>query len=69
MALLHASGCMELKAWQPQVVEVDGQLRVGQGAVPQVVLSPRSKADRECFQTLLWTITYCSANDSFEESF
>jgi hypothetical protein len=42
---------MKFKAWQPQVVGVDEQL--GQGAVPQVVPSPRSKAvDRECFKTL-----------------
>ena len=44
-------GYMELKEPQPQVVDVDGQL--GQGAVPQVVPSPRSKAaDCECFQKL-----------------
>jgi hypothetical protein len=44
MALL--CGCIKFKAWQPQVVGVDGQL--GQGAVPQVVPSPRSNAaDRE----------------------
>jgi hypothetical protein len=49
MALLR--GCMKFKALQPQLVEVDGQL--GQEAVPQVVPSPRSKADRECFQDLV----------------
>jgi hypothetical protein len=26
-----------------------------------VVSSPRFKADRECFKTLSWIITYCSA--------
>ena len=45
----------EFKAWQPQVVEVDGQLEPE--AVPQVVPSPRSKAaDRECFKTLSWLL-------------
>ena len=48
----------EFKAWQSQVVEIDGQL--GQETVPQVS-SPRFKADRECSKTLLWIITYCSA--------
>jgi hypothetical protein len=65
MALLR--GCTKFKARQPQVVEVNGQL--GQGAVPQVVPSPRFIADRECFKTLSSTITHCSANDSFRESF
>lgn len=38
---------MKFKAWQPQVVEVDGLL--GPEDVSQVVPSPRSKAaDREC---------------------
>ena len=42
---------MKFRAWQPQVVDVDGQL--GQEAVPQVVPSPRPKAaDREFFETL-----------------
>ncbi len=51
---------MKFKAWQPQVVDVDGQL--GQGAVPQAVQPQRSKAaDRECFQNLSWTITYVSS--------
>ena len=51
---------MKLKAWQPQVVDVDGQL--GLGAIPQGVPSPRSRAaDRECFKSLLSIITYCSA--------
>ena len=59
---------MKFKALQPQVVDVDGQL--GQEAVPQVAPSPRSKAaDRECFKTLSWIITYYSANDRFRESF
>ena len=41
---------MKLKAWKPQVVDVDGQ--VGLGAVPQAVPSPRPKAaDREHFKS------------------
>ena len=60
--------CTKFKAWQPQVVGVDGQL--GQETVPQVMPSPRYKpADRGCFKTLPWTITYYSANDRFKESF
>jgi hypothetical protein len=63
MALLR--GCIKFKAWQPQVVDVDGQL-----AVSQVVSSPRSKAaDRECLKTLSWIITYYSANNRFREDF
>jgi hypothetical protein len=59
---------MKFKAWQLVVVDADGQL--GQGPVPQVVPSPRSKpADRECLKTLSWIITYYSANDRFRESF
>ena len=55
---------MSFKAWQPQVVgvdgEVDGELELG--TIPQVVPSPRSKAaDRECFRTLSWIVTYCPA--------
>jgi len=44
-------GCTKLNAPQPQVVEVDGQLgQDSQEDVPQVLLSPRSKAaDCECF--------------------
>ena len=63
---------MSLKAWQPQVVEVDGEVdgELELGTIPQVVPSPRSKAaDRECFRTLSWIITYFSANDRFRESF
>ena len=46
MALLR--GCTKLiKPWQPQIVEADGQ--VGLGDVPQVVPYPRSRAaDCEC---------------------
>ena len=59
---------MEFKKWQPQVVGVDGQL--GQEAAPQVMPSLRSKpADRGCYKTLPWTVTYYSENDRFKESF
>jgi hypothetical protein len=60
-------GCVKFKAWQPPVVEVDGQL--GLRAVPQVVPSPSSKsADRENFKVLSLIITHYSENGSFRES-
>jgi hypothetical protein len=41
----------EFNAWQTQVLEVEGQ-----GVVPKVASSPRSKpADRECLKTLFWS--------------
>jgi len=52
------------------IAELREELRKLHSIPLQVVPSPRSKAaDCECFKTLSWIITHCSANDRFRESF